>query len=177
VTLSFRVTALLKAWLSYQADLTGKSLGQEIAGRLEASQDFEAAFGGPRAAAFFRGMANSVSAAFGDDDWFGNPTRFSLVCDHLIGYMEAFKSDLSRAAAPRFLIDAAIDEFMETRDPQWLDMARNALGRHAEVSPKYCTEMLALLAAAEAKAAEWTDGDVKSTPSPPLAEKAEDAEG
>jgi hypothetical protein len=133
-----------------EADRTGKPLGQEIAGRLEASRDFEGAFGGARAAAFFRGMASSVVAAFGDDSWLDDPTRFASVRNHLFHYLVIFGSDLPRGAPLLLLADSALREFKTDRNPEWLDTARDALERHIRMSRENSDEALAKIAEVEA---------------------------
>jgi hypothetical protein len=70
-----RTTRELKDLLQRAADLSGRSLAQEIEYRLEASFQTEDAFGGPRTAALLRalGAATQLRKGGGPDAWLDDP--------------------------------------------------------------------------------------------------------
>jgi Arc-like DNA binding domain len=83
-SLGIRTTRELRDALKAVADLSGRSVAQEIELRLEQSFDTEKAYGGPRLAAAFRwlaALAASRSAEFGKDVFSDYGTAASILED------------------------------------------------------------------------------------------------
>jgi hypothetical protein len=110
--------------LDAAADHAGRARQREIEVRLKASIDFDAAFGGARAAAFFRGLASTVVAKFGEGGhWLDDAAKFIAVRDFMIRHLRS----MELIPAPEYqaaLVDVAINSFVSTRNPTWLQAAR-----------------------------------------------------
>jgi hypothetical protein len=75
----FRTTKEIKDFLEQSADFTGRSMAGELEARVLQSRDFEAALGGPRAAAFFRSLAGTIEHFFHDDRWVDEYDKYVMV--------------------------------------------------------------------------------------------------
>jgi hypothetical protein len=134
----------LLAAIDAAADRAGRSRMSEIEIRLRQTVDSDSAFGGPRAAGFFRSLAAEV-AIYGDD-WLTDPARFERVREHIINRLRATRIIPPNEGAMA-LINIALDMFVENRDPRFLDHARD-YAQH--LAPERRAEALASIVEIEA---------------------------
>jgi hypothetical protein len=91
VPVSFRTDQDLKGALDQGSADLGVSLMSYCESILRRGVDFEAAFGGPRAAAFFRSLASLVTAYGFGEDWLDGGPRFDIVLNFLVSHLRAMR--------------------------------------------------------------------------------------
>jgi hypothetical protein len=94
--------------------------------RLEASFAGDAVFGGPRAKAFFESLGE-LTVAFGSrEGWLDDPAQFDIVRGFLIRHLRAMQL-VAPSDHQLNLLDTALNSFVSTQNPIWLEAARAIL--------------------------------------------------